>query len=428
MATFASSGDDPSNDVSAAPPSAWGALALLSTVYSLNYLDRTLIYILFKPIKAEMAFSDLQLALLGSTSFVLFYTILGVPFGRVADRVSRPVMIAVGLSIWSLFSGLSGYMDSFLGIFLCRVMVGVGEATLGPAALSLLAEIFPARQRATAGALYSAGIPIGAGLALAMGGKIAAAYGWRYAFYFLGFPGLLLALAVLMLPEPRRGRVSAAKTAAPLDVGPALRAFAEIPALRWLVVGYAFFALSSNSLSMWIPTWLSGRFAAPLADVGLYVGMAAVVGGLVGTTLGGVAADAVHRARKGGRLLFTAACAGSSVALWLALLYAPSLTFALGPVTLLMATGLVWLGPAAADVQDLVPAQTRGLAIGVYFFVVNAIGYGLGPPLIGKLSDAMGGATDPMMMAKVLLVCPASVALAAALLWWASRQMPERAA
>lgn len=426
MATFAASGDE-RGGLSTAPASAWGSLALLSTVYSLNYLDRTLIYILFRPIKAEMHFSDLQLALLGSTSFVLFYTVLGVPFGRIADRVPRPAMIAVGLSIWSLFSGLSGYMDSFVGIFLCRMMVGVGEATLGPAALSLLAELFPARQRATAGALYSAGIPIGAGLALALGAKIAAAYSWRYAFYFLGFPGLVLAAAVTLLPEPRKGRVSGTNVAPPLDLGAALRVFAQIPALRWMVVGYAFFALAANSLSMWVPTWLSGRFAAPLADVGLYVGACAVVGGLLGTTLGGVAADAVHRARRGGRLLFTAGCGAVSVVLWLALLAAPSLSFALVPVVLLMATGLVWLGPAAADVQDLVPAQTRGLAIGVYFFVVNAIGYGVGPPLIGKLSDAVGGATDPKQMAFVLLICPAASALAAGLLWVASTKMPERA-
>ena len=127
---------------------AWYALALLTLVYVLNFLDRSLIYILFTPIKKEMAFSDLQLALLGTTSFVIFYTALGIPFGRLADRAVRKNMIAGGLAVWSLFSGLTGFANSFWTLFFCRVMVGVGEATLGPAALSLLSDYFPPHRRA----------------------------------------------------------------------------------------------------------------------------------------------------------------------------------------------------------------------------------------------------------------------------------------
>src|SRR5207248_6471318 len=120
------------------PAYSWYALALLTLIYVLNFLDRTLIYILFPPIKKEMSFSDLQLALLGTTSFVIFYTLLGIPFGRLADRSVRKNIIAVGLAVWSLFSGLTGFAHGFWSIFFCRVMVGVCEATLGPAALSLL--------------------------------------------------------------------------------------------------------------------------------------------------------------------------------------------------------------------------------------------------------------------------------------------------
>src|SRR6476469_6807874 len=179
-----------------APASSWYALAVLTAVYVLNFLDRTLIYILFTPIKKEMHFSDLQLALLGTTSFVIFYTLLGVPFGWLADRTKRKVMIGVGLAIWSLFSGLTGFASSFWTIFFCRLMVGVGEATLGPAALSLLSDYFPTRMRATVQSIYSSGIAIGGGLAGFLGGWLAQAYSWRVAFYALGFPGLLLALLV----------------------------------------------------------------------------------------------------------------------------------------------------------------------------------------------------------------------------------------
>src|SRR5438477_4860962 len=178
---------------------AWYALALLTLVYVLNFLDRTLIYILFTPIKKEMAFSDLQLALLGTTSFFIFYTLLGVPFGYLADLTVRKNLIGGGLAIWSLFSGLTGFAHSFWSIFFCRVMVGVGEATLGPAALSLLSDLFPPRMRATVQSIYSSGIAIGGGLAFFLGGWIGQSYGWRWAFYLLGFPGLILAALACFL-------------------------------------------------------------------------------------------------------------------------------------------------------------------------------------------------------------------------------------
>src|SRR5678816_1904288 len=166
----------------------WYALSLLTLVYVFNYLDRTIIYILLPLIKKEMAFTDLQLAMLGSMSFVIFFTVLGIPFGRLADRVVRKNMIAGGLAVWSLFSGLTGFANGFWTLFFCRVMVGVGEATLGPAALSLLSDYFPPRMRATVQAIYSSGIAIGAGLAFFLGGWLGYYYGWRWAFYLLGFP------------------------------------------------------------------------------------------------------------------------------------------------------------------------------------------------------------------------------------------------
>ncbi|HEY0729391.1 MAG TPA: MFS transporter, partial [Pyrinomonadaceae bacterium] len=182
---------------------AWYALALLTFVYLLNFLDRTLIYILFAPIKQEMSFSDFELGLLGTTSFVIFFTLLGIPFGRLADRSSRKNMIAAGLAVWSLFSGLTGFATGFWPLFLCRVMVGVGEATLGPAALSLLSDYFPPRMRATVQAIYASGVTLGAGLAFFFGGWIGQYFGWRAAFYFLGFPGLLVAVLVFLLREER---------------------------------------------------------------------------------------------------------------------------------------------------------------------------------------------------------------------------------
>src|SRR5256714_11252438 len=174
----------------------WYALGLLTLVYVFNYLDRTIIYILLPLIKREMSFTDVQLALLGSMSFVIFFTVLGIPFGRLADRVVRKNMIAAGLAVWSVFSGLTGFANGFWSLLICRVMVGVGEATLGPAALSLLSDYFPPRGRATVQSIYSAGISIGGGLAFFLGGGIGSAAGWglRSALYMTRVPGLITLL------------------------------------------------------------------------------------------------------------------------------------------------------------------------------------------------------------------------------------------
>src|SRR5215813_15329630 len=219
----------------------WYALALLTLVYVFNYLDRTIIYILLPLIKKEMAFTDLQLALLGSMSFVIFFTILGIPFGRLADRSSRKNIIAAGLAVWSLFSGLTGFATGFWTLFFCRVMVGVGEATLGPAALSLLSDYFPPRMRATVQSVYASGITIGAGLAFFLGGFIGMQYGWRFAFYFLGFPGLFFALLVYLLKEQRRGRT---EVTTPNYTSDDWKLLLQSRPLRYHYAGYALFAVA----------------------------------------------------------------------------------------------------------------------------------------------------------------------------------------
>src|SRR5207244_5020287 len=187
--------------------------------------------------------------LLATTSFVIFYTLLGVPFGWLADRVPRKVIIGAGLAVWSLFSGLTGFANGFWSIFFCRLMVGVGEATLGPAALSLLSDYFPPRMRATVQGIYSSGIAIGGGLAFFLGGWIGQVRGWRWAFYFLGFPGLLLAVLVALLREQPRGRTESADTLGRSSSD--WKVLFRSGPLRYLYIGYALFALSSNNLGIW---------------------------------------------------------------------------------------------------------------------------------------------------------------------------------
>ena len=397
------------------PGYSWYALAILTAVYVLNFLDRNLIYILFTPIKKEMAFSDLQLAILGTTSFVIFYTLLGVPFGMLADHVSRKAMIGGGLAVWSLFSGLTGFAHDFKTLFFCRLMVGVGEATLGPAALSLLSDYFPPRMRATVQSVYSSGIAVGGGLAFFLGGLIGQKWGWRPAFFALGFPGLVLAILVFFLREQPRGKtetVATTKSDASILI--------KSKPLLYLYIGYALFALASNNLGIWGPTFFVRVHHLSLLTVGTFAGLLAIGVGMPSMILGGYVSDRVKRLFSGGRMAFTAWAAAASIPLWLIVLFANNLMLIVIVNAVLYGLAILWVGPATADIHDIAGPKLRGLGIGIFFSIVNLVAYGAGAPIIGRISDKLGVANDASQMRVALLVCPLACALGAIVLWMGS--------
>jgi MFS family permease len=399
------------------PVYAWYALGLLMVVYVLNFLDRTIIYILFPLIKKEMEFSDTQLALLGTTSFVIFYTLLGIPFGRLADKGSRSRIIAIGVGIWSLFSGLTAFADGFWTLFLCRVMVGVGEATLGPAAISLLSDFFPPLRRATVTSIYSMGIALGAGFAALLGGSLSQ-YGWRTAFMIIGFPGILLALLVFLLREPARTTASVA------DSSYSASDWKRLLSNRTFILlclGYALFGLATNNLSIWGATFYSRLHNFDLPTIGFWGGVLTLAAGIPATLLGGVVADKFRSRSAGGRMLYGALLSLISVPFWLLMIFSDSVVAILLGNFVLLAAGLGWLGAAAADVTELSGVNLRGLAVAVYFFSVNIAAYLIGSNLIGFVNDKLGATADPAMMRYALLICPAACILAAACLWIGSR-------
>lgn len=402
---------------------AWYALGLLTLVYLLNFLDRMLIYILFTPIKKEMSFSDVELALLSSTSFVIFYTLLGIPFGRLADKIERKKMIGFGLAAWSLFSGLTGFATDFWTIFACRVMVGVGEATLGPAALSLLSDFFPKEMRATAQGIYSSAIAIGSGLAFLLGGWIADAMGWRYAFYWLGFPGVLVSIFVFLLKEPKRGGNETQREA---RSEASLKELFKTKTLWLHHLGYAIFNIGSASIGAWLTVYFARVHKLSLSEIGLWFGIAMMTGGVAGMTLGGYVADWFRKKQIGGRMRVASVSALMSAAIWTIMLSGNDATTLLLLNVAMQAFALSWLGPSFADLNDIVEPKQRGLAVGVYFFVANVAGYGIAPLAIGRLNDMMNVVANPDAMRLSLAICPIASATAAALLWLGSREMNAR--
>jgi MFS family permease len=372
----------------------WYALGLLTFVYILNFLDRTIILYVFPLIKKEFTFSDLQLSLLGTTAFVIFYTTLGVSFGRLADKKSRVKIIAYGLAVWSLFTGLTGFAWDFWSLFLCRLMVGIGEATLGPAAISLLSDYFPQSRRATVTSIYSMGIALGAGFASFFGGLIGELYGWRAAFYILGFPGILVAVLVYLLHEPQRQNDAT--------------------------------QISTYSGSDWRRLLKNSLHGFDLITIGFWGGVLTLLAGIPATLFGGAFADFFKRTRKGGRMLYGALVSSLSIPFWIIWLTTSNPLLILTANAVLLFLALSWLGAAAADATELAGSNLRGLAVAIYFFCVNVFAYLIGSNLIGYLSDLLGATSNPSMMRYSLIVCPISCALAAICLLIGSRMMENQ--
>lgn len=394
------------------PSYAWYALALLMVVYILNFLDRTIIFILFPLIKKEMEFSDTQLALLGTTSFVIFYTLLGIPFGRMADKGSRTKIIAIGVIVWSLFSALTAYANGFWTLFFCRVMVGVGEATLGPAAISLLSDYFPPIRRATVTSIYSMGIAIGAGLAALLGGSLSQ-YGWRTAFLVVGLPGIVLGVLVFLLREPAR------RTAVATDsnyTSSDWRRLLTNKTFILLCLGYALLGLATNNLSIWGATFYSRLHKFDLPTIGFWGGVLTLAAGIPATLFGGAIADRFRTRQRGGRMIYGSMLSLISVPFWLLLIFTDSVPLILIANFVLLAAALGWLGAAAADATEIAGANLRGLAIAIYFFSVNIAAYLIGSNLIGFLNDRFGATGDPAKMRYALLVCPIACLLSGVVL------------
>ena len=401
---------------------AWYALGLLTFVYVLNFLDRTIIFLLFTPIKKEFGLSDFQLALLGSTAFVIFYTALGIPFGRIADKGSRKNLIAIGLVVWSLFSGLTGFATDFWTLFFCRLMVGVGEATLGPAALSLISDYFPPEKRATVSSIYSLGIAVGAGLASFLGGWIGQNYGWRWAFYLLGFPGVIFAVLVFFLREPKRGNTEKAEAR---YSGNDWRKLLTNKSLLLVFVGFALLGLATNNLNIWGATFYTRVHGFDIATIGFWGGVLTICGGIPATLICGVIADWFRRKQRGGRMLYGAIVAILCVPFWAILLTTDSVYLILFANLFLLFLSLAWFGASTADVTEISGLNLRGLGIAIFFFFVNISAYFIGSNLIGKLNDYLGATENPQMMRYSLLVCPIACLLSAVCLWFGSQSLTK---
>lgn len=365
------------------------ALGLLLAVYCFNFIDRTIISILQEPIKADLELSDTQLGLISGTAFALFYSVLGVPVARIAERVDRPRIIAVALASWSAMTMLCGVATSFFQLFLFRVGVGIGEAGGTPPAHALIADLFPAERRATAISIYSLGVPLGILFGAVAGGALGEALGWRAALMLMGAPGLLLALLVLIVIRDPRSAAQA--VAADRAVVPPLRAvLTHLLARRafiHLTIGITAASTAGYGILAFTAPFFMRQFNLGLASAGYTTGLIWGVAAGVGTLLGGLLVDrAMRRDRRFGAWI---PAAGLALAAPLSITaYLQDMREAV--IALLLVSGtaqFLYLGPTYALVQTLARPAMRATASALVLLVVNLIGLGVGPPLTGWLSD-----------------------------------------
>jgi len=385
-------GAEPAAPSSSVPRAAWGLLAFLTALNVLNFVDRVLITSLAPLLIADLGLTRAEIGLLAGFGFVVFYTVVGLFLGLAADRWRRLPLIAAGLTLWSAMTALSGFARSFLHLAVPRLLVGAGEATLTPAALSLLGDAFPRRRLALASSLYYTGIPLGTALSLVASSYLAPRYGWRACFFLLGGVGVVAAFGLFAFREPARRHAAVAAAQPRLgelarDAAGALRGR---PALALTLLGGALLCYGSAS-AMHVVTWLVEERGFDYPRAAFQAGIVAVLAGLAGNVAGGAFADRCARRRPNGHLWSLIPMTAVSAPFGLAF-------FTLAPGTaafyfcwfVTVAGHSAWFGTLFATVQQLAPARARATMVAVALLAVNLLGVGPGPLVTGILGDRYG--------------------------------------
>jgi predicted MFS family arabinose efflux permease len=377
-----------------APPSRAYAnyvLGVLVVVYVFNFIDRQILAVLLDPIKADLHASDTAMGFLTGLAFALFYTVAGIPIARWADSGVRRTIIAIGLFTWSAMTVCSGLARNFLQLALARIAVGVGEAAGSPPAHSLLSDYFPPERRATALSIYSSGIYIGVMFGYLAGGWLSELFSWRVAFFVVGAPGVLMALIVrFTVREPVRGGSERTPVDAGRDqLGEVARFLLGKRTFVLAAVAAGLTAFTGYGFGAWVPAFLGRVRGMSPGEIGTWIGLTNGIGGAAGSVLGGWLADRL--ARRDVRWYLWVPAWSTLLALPLAIpfLLVPDRAIALGfffPYTFF---GSFFLGPVLAMNYLLVKVRMRALASAILLFILNLIGLGGGPQVVGVLNDVL---------------------------------------
>lgn len=370
----------------------WLVLVLL-LLSALNFADRAVLSVLAQPIKEDLKLTDSELGILQGLGFAILYSILGLPIGWLAERVSRKNLITVCVAIWSAMTAACGMAGSFMSLLLGRVGVGVGEAGFQPVAWSLVADHFKANRRASIMAIILLGSPLGFLIGQSVGGFVAATWNWRVAFYVLGIPGLLAALiSWFTLREPPRGLVDGANRETPPSIRSVILALWAKPAFRHLLAGFTISGFAMNAVAQFVlPFYLRG-FDLPLATVGAVFGTIAFTSNGLGMLLGGFGFDLLSRRDVRWPMWGPAIMLVIAVPLYFGAFSATSAVASMALVWFANFALATYMAPSLATVQNLASPRMRAMTSAIVAMVVGLLGAGLGPTLLGVASDRFASA------------------------------------
>lgn len=389
------------------------ALVLLFLTIAINILDRQIVNILAESIKTDLQISDAQLGLLTGTAFGILYSVLGIPLGRLADRMDRVRLISLALLIWSTFTVISGMARNFVQLGLARIGVGVGEAACVPASVALVSDLFPEKRATSAISLMMLGVPAGTFTGLLFGGLIGSEFGWRVALVLAGLPGLVLALIfVTTVRDPRTGWLAAAGARSGGSGGAgeqsflgALTTLIKRPGYPILVIGVTCSILLAAVMGAWLPVFFIRVHGLSVAEMGGYAAICFGIGGGIGTLGSGVLCDALRpRIREVEAKVLIASLLLSVPALLLTL-FSPDAYIALVGMFLLNVFIFSYLAPSSTLLQRAATPDTRSLAIGGAISFGNILSLGLVIALIGALSDALTPLYGERAIQYALAVC-----------------------
>lgn len=395
-------------------------LLLLVSAYTLSITDRMILSVLFEPIRLEFGVSDTQMGLLGGLTFALFYATLGIPIARAADRGSRKLIIVVSLAVFSLMTALSGLAVGFLMLLLLRIGVGIGEAGVSPASQSIIADYYPKERRASAMSVLIVGANVGMIIGYLVGGFVSQYYGWRVALVVVGLPGLALAAVMYArLREPRRGAFEAPVSqgsAAPTILQTAAFMFGS-PAVRQLLIASTLSGTVTYGLTTWLPAFFVRSHGLSQGEVGLLMALAFGVVGAIGAFAGGKWVDRLSERGLQRGLWMIAATQVAVVPLSVLAYQVGPLALALPLFALPVFVSPFYLGPTLALIQTLSPVPMRAVAAAIKMLCLNLVGMGLGPLIVGALSDGLTAAFGEASL-RVALSITVTLGLWSALHFW----------
>jgi MFS family permease len=364
---------------------------MLTLVYVFNFIDRQLIVILQESIKKDLNLSDTQLGLLSGFTFAIFYVTLGIPIARIADKTNRKNTVAISLAIWSAMTALSGLARNFIQLLFARIGVGVGEAGGSPPAHAMISDYFPPEKRSTALSFYSTGIYFGVLIGFLMGGYLNQHLGWRTAFFIVGIPGIIFSILFFAsVKEPKRGATDLnAVSAEDQSLDKVLRRLYSTNTFVYLALATGLHVFCIYGLLNWAPSFLTRLHGMKSSELGALLGPIFGLGGAIGSFAGGFVTDHFGKKDKRWYLKIPAYAIILSIVFAAGTLFLQNTTASIICLGCCAAFQSMYLGPSIAVSHSLVPASMRSLTSAVLFFVLNLVGLGLGPLVVGMISDQL---------------------------------------